>query len=355
MRKPLYVLSALLVVQLLLALGLNLGHKGLQAGEASKTLLALKPADVTEIVLSNPQKSVTLAKKGSDWLLPGSNNFPADNNQVHNLLNNLLALNHTGAVADNNDAAKRFKVAANDFEKKLVLKHGNNILATVFVGTSASMHQAHVRLKGQANIYLVDLPSYQLAVDKSHWQNHRLLSIDGDKIASISTGKLTLTQHQVTAPKGSDASMTKVFNWQLSPMPKGDVVNKDAAQTAINQIAYLRTGVQLGDKAKPDYGLDKPVLSLKVTRTDGSTVSYQLAKEPKGGYILKSSLRPQYFALSAGQAQAMLNAFSLSKLVQNPKAKQAKVASTAPSPSMEKAIGKADAIFKKDTRTLVKQ
>ena len=65
----------------------------------------------------------------------------------------------------------------------------------------------------------------------------------------------------------------------------------------------------LGTEAKPEYGLDKPALTLSVTRKGGEKLEYRLGPTGKEGYaVLKSSARPEYFRVPGYTADALIKA-----------------------------------------------
>ena len=328
MRKTISILTGLLAVQLVLAIGLNLSHKGLQPQATDVALLKVKDSDVKQITFTGDNdKKVVLQRSGDDWVLPGSDNFPADNDQVNALLKRILTLKHGPAVADTDGAAKRFKVKEDDFERRITLSNGDKTLATLYLGSSASMHQTHMRLADENNVYLVNLPAYEVAVKPEHWQNHNLLQVAATKIESVTTPDVELKRVETAAAptptkddKGADATPATpapIPSWQVTPLPPKDQISSNGVQAVVDHLAHLRVSKLLGKDAKPDYGLDKPALQITVDVKDGSPVTYALAKMKDGDdYVVKSSLRPEYFSMSAASATAMIDAFKPDKLVQ---------------------------------------
>ncbi|MEG3765680.1 hypothetical protein, partial [Alteromonas sp. 14N.309.X.WAT.G.H12] len=69
-----------------------------------------------------------------------------------------------------------------------------------------------------------------------------------------------------------------------------------------------------GKEDKPEYKLSEPVLSIEVTTQTGDTITYQIGKQDSGGYILKTSLRPEYFKLANYRATALLDDAKLETL-----------------------------------------
>jgi hypothetical protein len=79
----------------------------------------------------------------------------------------------------------------------------------------------------------------------------------------------------------------------------------------------LRVGAELGTEAIPEYGLDKPALTLGVTRKGGEQLEYRLGPTGKeGDAVLKSSARPEYFRVPGYTADALIKAAGRTQLVQ---------------------------------------
>jgi hypothetical protein len=104
--------------------------------------------------------------------------------------------------------------------------------------------------------------------------------------------------------------------WQIDGAGQGEVVSPAGAQDLAGKLAQLRIGAVLGTEAKPEYGLDKPVLTLNLTRKGVGMVEYQLGPTGEEDYaVLKSSARPEYFRVSSYTADALIKAAGRAQLV----------------------------------------
>ena len=346
MKKLIYILSGLLALQLVLAFTLNLEHHGIQGQSKPKALLALKDGDIDHIsISSNDGKTIDLTRTEGKWRLSDQDEFPANQQQVAALLQQILTLKHAGAVADSDNAARRFKVANKTFERKVVLSQQNVDMATLYVGTSASMRETHIRLDGEAQVYLADLPVYRLPVTSKDWMQQDLLQVKTANIQALKIGDITLRRTDVsksaTADKdqapaaiadnakvqkmvdkliddnGNKQALTQVSGkssdnsgWQLTPLPVNSRINFGKVNQALQQLASLRISDLLGVEQKPNFGLDKPLLQVSVQRNKGDEVTYRLAQMTDSkDYVLKSSLSQEYFRLPQAQGDAFVAAF----------------------------------------------
>lgn len=322
MQKTIRVLALLLGAQLLLALGLSVTAPNLSARPADAPLLGLDSAAVDRLTLSGPDgEEVTLSKTGDGWQLSDPDGFPADSAKADGLLRQLTELMHGPAVATSSGAQQRFKVAEDSFERRIVLNQGEETLATLYLGTSPAMRQSHARRSDDDQIYAVALATYDVPVAAEDWLDKTVLRFAASEITAIRLPELTL-QRVPQASTDEDGEAAATLTWQAEPELPLDL---EAVDTLTDKLANLRIGSVLGREAKPEYGLDKPQLTLTVERKDAEALEYRLAKlEDSGDYVLKVSSRPEYFRLPAYTGDGLLEATAQEAL----RAKPAETAGT---------------------------
>ncbi|MDX1755935.1 MAG: DUF4340 domain-containing protein [Marinobacter sp.] len=171
MKQPIKLLSAVLMVQLALT-GIVWSSAADTDGGTTGPLVA-ELEGVTAITLADPEEgTLTLTGTGEDWLLSGDDveATRADNAKVTQLIDRISTLSPDFPVARSDQAQERFKVAEDAFRRRLTLDKANGDVVTLLVGTSPAMGESHVRLVGEAAIYRVALPVYDLPVDENHWK-----------------------------------------------------------------------------------------------------------------------------------------------------------------------------------------
>jgi hypothetical protein len=322
MEKTIRVLVALLAAQLLLAAVMRFTGQDLAAAHPHTPLLALGDKPVDHLTIEGPGGSrVVLAKQDAGWVLPGSGNFPADHVQVDTLLSRLEGLQRGLPVATSAGALKRFKVSDESFERRVTLAHGDDTLATLYLGSAPDMHHVNARTARDDAVYAVEFAAYEAPDRAADWEDKRILQVPEDDIASIEVAGLTL--HRAAGPPADKAAAeaqgkpSAPAGWRIDGLGEGEVVNQAGAKDLAAQLAQLRIGAVLGTEAKPDYGLDKPVLSLQVTRQGGGSIDYRLGPAGKEGFaVLKSSARPEYFRIPGYTADALIKAAGRAQLVQ---------------------------------------
>ncbi|HHH48377.1 MAG TPA: DUF4340 domain-containing protein [Gammaproteobacteria bacterium] len=302
MQKTLRFLAILLAAQLLLALGLNLGGPRLAAHPGDAPLLDLAGRAVDRITLEGGEgKSLSLSKTSDGWVLPAQDDFPADADKVTRLLERLQGLRHGLPVATSSSALKRFKVAEDDFERRIRLAAGDDIVATLYVGTSPGVRRGHLRRDGDDAVYALEFASYDVPLKREDWEDKAILALPREEIATIQVADLTLR------PQGDTG-------WAAQGLADNEALDIEAAGELADKLAELRIGAVLGREKQADYALDKPVLQLTVTRKGGESIDYQLGKRDHD-YVLKASSREEYFRLPGYTGDALVEAAGRDRLV----------------------------------------
>jgi hypothetical protein len=186
MQRLIFAAVALLLVQLGLILLVNSGNKGLESAPANTSFLDVSGKSVDSMELTDGEgKKLLITKKENTWILPGLQNAAADKGQVNSLLDKLQGLKQGFVNATSAEAAKRFKVAKDSFERHVVLKAGDSVVGDFYVGTSPGFRQVHCRREGSDNIVALPLSTYELDVDGSKWLDKNVLHLEQKNISVI--------------------------------------------------------------------------------------------------------------------------------------------------------------------------
>jgi hypothetical protein len=278
MRKTTLALSALLVAQLGLAVGLSAWTDQGDQGKPAAPLVPFDTAAADGLTIAEPgQPALTLRRQGKDhWILPAAANAPADDTRVDSLLRTLADLKGGWPMARSADAAKRFKVADQDFEKHIQVTVKGKTVADLFVGTSPAYRLADVRVAGQNAIHTVPLGTYDLTTKPGDWEDKSLLRLKAEDIARIDLPDVALVRD-----KTGLAAPDLAADEEMVP---------DAVSTLENELATPLYDSLLPPGDKPEYGLDHPVMSATLTLKDGTKRRYDLGKRTTGDdYVLRVS------------------------------------------------------------------
>jgi hypothetical protein len=282
--KLIPVLSALLVFQLLLALVLGLSSGVSVSTEEQSTLL---PADIAAVdrikIEDNIKNSVTLQKGAQEWLV-SELSFPATREDVDKLLEFLTAARPGWPVATTDEAAERFKVAPEAYERKLVLYKQEEAVAELYVGTAAAFRKSHVRLGGEKEIHVGEVNTYEIYSTPTEWINKSILQRDPADITTVRLPGLSLQRDEQ--------------GLNINGLKSNQQTNTEQAEALLGKIAQLKIQEVLGTEARPEYRQNKPTHTIGLGLKDGNSINYTISQpEDKSYYILKSSARPEYFKI----------------------------------------------------------
>lgn len=276
MKKWIPVLSVLLVAQLGLALAVSLGGEKYGAFQAEEPLLAFNKDAVDSIRIEDGKQSVQLEKKDAHWLLPDKKGFPASSDQIEALLTKLSGLKKGWPVATTASAAEHFKVDEKGFERRITLSSKGSQVAQLYVGTSPGFRKVHVRSAGEDAVLAVAFNTWEASAKPDDWIDKDILRLSQSDIQKVELPGVVLE-------RDGDA-------FKLADLAPGEEMDSPKVQSLIGQLANLRIESLLGSEAKPEYHQDAPALEIKVSKKDGTELSYRFSKPEEGAYyVLKRS------------------------------------------------------------------
>lgn len=277
-------LGICLAVQVVLAVGVNLARTDYSAFKPTEALLSFDANMVDTILIKQDEKQqVRLKKEEGRWRISPMNNFQADPVKVKDFLGKLAELKKGWPVATTTAAAKRFKVADDDYERKIILSRDGKDIETLFIGTSPSFRKVHARQKDEESVYAVYFSSYEASTKPEDWIDTGVLKHPASEIARVQFPDFSLSrQDGKLTVEGIDGDSEETV--------------AEEADLLLRKIADLRIRTVLGTEAKPEYNQDKPVFRYTLVLSSGDSEEYVYSK-PKDadGYVLKTSHRGEYF------------------------------------------------------------
>jgi hypothetical protein len=296
MNRLSFKLAAVLGLQLALALILWAGGPDYNAFKAKEPLLAFDPAKVDRIeIAEGSANSVALVKEGGKWVIPASAGFPADAAKVSGLLTKLAGLKKGWPVATSAEAAKRFKVSDDAFERRVVLKSGGGTLGELLLGTSPNFKSVSARAGGDAHVYSVAFAAYEAGARGDEWQDRSLLNIAQDQIASIAIGDVLLER--------------KDGKYVLPGLAAGQKQDETATYRLAGALSYPVFEAVVGKGAEARAKVSAPDIEVTVKRTSGEPIVLKYKKEAGGGaYLFTSSANDFLFRASEAAMEPIAKA-----------------------------------------------
>ena len=178
MSQKIQILSVVLVIQVILIVALSLAGKDTGAFASSEKLMGLKLDELDKIaVIGKENQSIVLHKQGDSWALTDYFNFPADEKKLQQMTRELFAINKSWPVATTDAAEERFKVADDNFERKIAFSSGGNVLQTLYLGTSPGFRKVHARINDEDEIYAIEFGVFKASAEGKDWAKKDFLHI----------------------------------------------------------------------------------------------------------------------------------------------------------------------------------
>ena len=151
-------LGILLAAQLILVLVVwGLGQRDTEAPQA---FLSFDSATVDKLSISDGETAVELLRIGEEWKY--GDDVPANKSKIEDVLKKLGNTNAGWPVGATGSAAERFEVTDNLFQRRLVAKAGEVLVADIYLGTSPSFRKVHARHASGGPVYSIDFSNYEV-------------------------------------------------------------------------------------------------------------------------------------------------------------------------------------------------
>ena len=290
LKRVIIIAAALLAAQIALAVFVQLrSGSGLNAAPPEALFLSFDPAKITAVVISTGEgKTLTIEKAGAAWLLREAYSAPAESGQVEELLRKAAAAKQGLAVAATKEAARRFKTAEDQYERRIVFKAGGTAAAEFYLGGAAGFRQSYARLAGKDEVFSIPLSGYEAEAEADKWLDKSLARLKRDELAKITLADIVLVRQDK--------------DWKL----EGGEADPAKLAKALDQLTGLNVqGVLDPAKAAPLFQ-QAPALQFTATKNDGAALSFALAKQDEKHYALKISSSELHFKIGSWQAEELL-------------------------------------------------
>jgi hypothetical protein len=239
----------------------------------SYLIQGLDAGEINTIVLSAKKDKVILKRQGKEFVVVEKNNYPADVNQIKDLITNCLDIKTSEFVTDkpaNHDSLEVTEDKASVIVK--FLKEDANVITGIIAGKTQDRGQGtYIRLTSSDKVYLADNIPF-LSADAMSYINQELLSVKRDNIELV-----TVTDpngQSYSLKPGADDSKSVV----LEPVPGGKKAKSDICDTVFTALTNLRfedVAKNFGDLTfNRQYVCklkDTTVYTLKIAKKDGNT------------------------------------------------------------------------------------
>lgn len=266
MNRTQTVLLGLLLLQVLL-IGIFRGpFSETSARTEARALLpgldAISPARLQ--IDGGDDEQVTLVRRNEDWTIEELGGFPADNDKVERLLENLEGIQVRRPVVTHSSYHKAFKVASDDYEERLrIWKAGEEDPSVdLILGSSANYRTTHARLADEDEVYEIQgIAPYDVRPSSGAWIRKDL----ADDLGEVD--RLVLRN-----AKGEFELRLLDGTWTVaSPADRAD---EALDQEEVSALLRLVTGLRLADGVGPldetAQGFTEPAAMLELSWIPGT-------------------------------------------------------------------------------------
>lgn len=175
---PRGILLALLLIQCAAAAYIYWPTPETAAENAVGPLVQMQPADVDEIHIADDRENeVVLHRSGGGWILAEPDELPVDGRKVAGLLNALSRPRPGWPVGRTAAARQRFQVADYHFQRRIILIGNDQLLGTLYLGTSPGFRKVHARADRQQEVYSIEFNNFDAPAVANPWLDPGLLQL----------------------------------------------------------------------------------------------------------------------------------------------------------------------------------
>ena len=269
--------------------------------------------------------------KSGIWQVQGSSAGTADVGKVTDLLTRLSGLETTPVIKDSAPDLKPFGLDRPSGHVALTLKDSKTPL-TLMIGMTEN-GVTYVRNSTEPFIYTVPAGTFTFFSDAITYREKRVITLTAAKVSSV-----TVTA-QGKQPLTLDRSPGGTWTAENAKDRQVDATKADAQASILCDLQ----AVQWLGPAKPEYGLDHPLLTFAIRAGNPTDTVLKIgAALPDGSHAAQLKGSPDVFALSEGD-YGLLNTSSLQLIpgevpaTNAPPSPNAAAATNAPSAAEEKA------------------
>jgi hypothetical protein len=302
MKKWISILAGLLVAQLVLALALNMTGQEYGAFVTKEKLLAFDKQKVDRLLIEDNKASVTLDHSTGQWVLPQEGDFPAAQKTVDTVLDKLAGLEKGWPVATTSAASRRFKVAEDEYERKLTLYSGDEVMASLYIGTSPGFRKVHLRPENEESVFVAEFNAWEVDAQTDGWIDKEVLQFSQTELEQVRIAEEVTLRNE----KGE---------MQLEGLGEQESTNLQATKNLIGKLSDLRIESLMSKEESAAYKDKNPDLEILVSLKDDKQLNYQFFKvEGNSHYTLKRSDKDRFFQVSSNIVDSF-NEVSREKLI----------------------------------------
>ena len=271
-------LGIFLAAQLILVLVVwGLGQRD---AEAPQAFLSFDSAIVDKLSISDGETSVELLRIGEEWKY--GDDVPANKSKIEDVLKKLGNTSAGWPVGATGSAAERFEVTDNLFQRRLVAKAGEVLVADIYLGTSPSFRKVHARHASGGPVYSIDFSNYEVGAEENEWLDKGLFRPQGSIAGLERKGQFVTTKRNGTWISGGD----------------------DLNQSEINKLAARFEGLSVTEPSDFQLPTD-PWIQYSLDDEEGTQLLSIYRVSDENNYVITSDRTTGVYGLSSFVAEQL--------------------------------------------------
>ena len=271
-------LGILLAAQLILVLVVwGLGQRD---AEAPQVFLSFDSATVDKLSISDGETSVELLRIGEEWKY--GDDVPANKSKIEDVLKKLGNTSAGWPVGATGSAAERFEVTDNLFQRRLVAKAGEVLVADIYLGTSPSFRKVHARHASGGPVYSIDFSNYEVGAEENEWLDKGLFRPQGSIAGLERKGQFVTTKRNGTWISGGD----------------------DLNQSEINKLAARFEGLSVTEPSDFQLPTD-PWIQYSLDDEEGTQLLSIYRVSDENNYVITSDRTTGVYGLASFVAEQL--------------------------------------------------
>ncbi len=232
MKQLINALLAIFVIQTAMVAALYWPSAGLMEVLNNEQLVPFNPDILDEIHIGDDKgNEAVLVKADNHWILPDLSGLTINPELIEGLLQGVMHSKTGWPVASSVAARQRFALTDYNFQRRLTLIGGGELLGTIYLGTSPGYRRVHAKNSVQDAIFEISYNSVDASAMDSDWLDKRTLQLHSP--VSISGENYSLNKHN--------------GNWRSDTGEAPDTRELEALLLALNSVqidGVATTGMQ---------------------------------------------------------------------------------------------------------------
>jgi hypothetical protein len=224
-------------------------------------------------------KPVDLVKRDKAWAVASAFDYPVDADKVTTALGPVAKAAAAAPIATSAGRHKQLHVAADDFERKLVITHDGKD-TTLYLGSSAGARRIAVRVDGDDKVYAVSgLSAFTFGTEPRQWVDGsyvKLTQADVTKVSVVHDGTAVELTRPAPPPApagaGSGSAAPPVpppaehFTATVGGAPIALAAGESIDDAVIDRLVSAATMIDLAAPADAKRDASKPTATITIER-----------------------------------------------------------------------------------------